>query len=420
MQPTNTVQLLHILRRTLNRVDPRLMGHGERVAILIYQILQELPHLSRHEVSAQCLLGLVHDIGAYKTDEIDDMMRFERYGVGEHSIYGYLYLKTLSPLGEAAQPILYHHLLYRDYGKVTPPLSDRDYAGLLFLADRVDMLAGKLTAQECLRWLAQHKGDRCDPYWVDLFLAAEARCGLLAQLQARNYSSVLEEMVQNLEFTPEEIRQYLSTIAYSIDFHSEFMVLHTVTTISVSRILAEGAGLSPREQEAVYYGALLHDVGKVACPVEILEKPGKLTDAEMDIMKHHVVITREILEGFIDQEVVEIAARHHERQDGSGYPQGLSGDQLTTAERIVAVADVVSALIRRRSYKGAFDKTTTLGILTQMRDKGAFCDDVIDTVLTHYDAVIDAAEQYGQPLTETYHRLLQEYQQLKESTPYYG
>ena len=417
MQPTNSSQLVHILQRTLNRVDPRLIGHGERVAILMHQILKQVPDISPRERSNLLLMGLLHDIGAYKTEDIDDMLCFERDGVWEHAAYGYLYLKLLSPLGELARPILFHHLAYQDYHKVSPHLDPQDPAGLIFMADRADMLLMQLNTDECLRWIRRHNGVRCTPYWTERFLAAAADGALLERLKGGQYEDLRREMIDNLTFAPDEIRQYLSTIAYSIDFHSEFMVLHTVTTVSVSQVLGKLVGVPEEEEDSLYYGALLHDLGKVDCPVDILEKPGKLTDTEMAVMKQHVSTTRDILEGYIDQEVVEIAARHHERQDGSGYPQGLPGQALTTAQRIVAVADVVSALVRRRSYKGAFDKETTLGILLRMKADGQFCGTVIDALLEHYDDVLATAERFGAPITATYEHLLKDYQVLLSGLP---
>ena len=109
-----------------------------------------------------------------------------------------------------------------------------------------------------------------------------------------------------------------------------------------------------RDLEILYYGSLLHDIGKIVIPLSILEAPRRLTDEEMRIMKAHVVITGKILEGIMDERIVNVAYRHHEKLDGTGYPQGLRAEDLSQLERIVAVGDILSALYSKRSYKDSF------------------------------------------------------------------
>ena len=410
-------QLFHIIQRTLNRVDERLMGHGERVAVVMYQVLRGLPTIERLQLSRLCLMGLMHDIGAYKTEEIDDLLQFEKQGVWNHAVYGYLFLKKLSPFQEDALPVLYHHLPFMSYASAEPPLLEDDFAGLIYLADRIDMVVLEKGPSFCYDWLKRCRGTLFSPYWLDLFFHAEQQFGILSQLEARHYAPALEDMISRLELCPDEIRQYLSVIAYAIDFRSEFMVLHTVTTVSVSEVLGAKLNLSAEDREALYYGALLHDIGKVASPVEILEKPGKLTPDEMNIMRHHVSVTREILDGFIDSKVLNIAVRHHEKLDGTGYPDGLAANSLTCAERIAAVADIVSALIRRRSYKDAFDKQKTMQILENMRDAGQICPITTNIMLDNFDQIVHTAEQLGEQITYAYTSIHNNYISLLSKMP---
>lgn len=93
----------------------------------------------------------------------------------------------------------------------------------------------------------------------------------------------------------------------------------------------------------------MHDVGKIGIPLSILEKPGKLDDEEMKVMRTHVELTEDILEGCIEPVLLQAAARHHEKLDGSGYPRGLHAAELSMPDRIIAVADIVSALVYTRA-----------------------------------------------------------------------
>ena len=127
-----------------------------------------------------------------------------------------------------------------------------------------------------------------------------------------------------------------------------------MTTTSISYELAKRMGLKGRALSDIYFGSLLHDLGKIGIPVEILEFPGKLSPQAMRIMRTHVELTGLILGPDVEEKIRKIAMRHHEKLDGSGYPLGLTAMDLSLEERIVAVADIVSALAGTRSYKEAF------------------------------------------------------------------
>ena len=95
---------------------------------------------------------------------------------------------------------------------------------------------------------------------------------------------------------------------------------------------------------------MFHDLGKIGIPLEILENPGRLTLEDMAVMKTHVEKTAVILNGWVSEEIRDLALRHHEKLNGTGYPDGLSASQLTLPQRILAVADIFSALTGERSY----------------------------------------------------------------------
>lgn len=132
---------------------------------------------------------------------------------------------------------------------------------------------------------------------------------------------------------------------------------HVVRMAAVSRIVAEGLGLSDEACRTLYVAAPLHDVGKIGLPDSILLKPGRLTSEERQVMERHAVVGHDILAGSsseLIQRAAEIALHHHEQWDGSGYPHRLAGDAIPLWARIAAVADVCDALASERPYKGAW------------------------------------------------------------------
>jgi HD-GYP domain-containing protein (c-di-GMP phosphodiesterase class II) len=128
--------------------------------------------------------------------------------------------------------------------------------------------------------------------------------------------------------------------------------------------MAANLGLSPQRRSTLRRAALLHDVGKLAVPNLILDKPGPLTAGEFDLMKRHPYYTERILANIPEwNRLTEIAATHHEKLDGSGYFRGLTGDELDLDMRLLAVADVYDALSADRPYREAMDGDAVQALL---------------------------------------------------------
>lgn len=163
--------------------------------------------------------------------------------------------------------------------------------------------------------------------------------------------------------------------------------------------------LNDRYIQLLARSAPLHDIGKVGIPDAILQKPGPLTPAEWDIMKTHARLGNEAIE-LAERDAAqpvefltlakEIAHRHHEKWDGSGYPDGLTGDSIPLSARIMALADVFDALITRRVYKVPLSYHKTRDIIAAGRGRH-FDPDMTDTFLAHFDVFHDIAERHSDP-----------------------
>jgi HD-GYP domain-containing protein (c-di-GMP phosphodiesterase class II) len=148
-------------------------------------------------------------------------------------------------------------------------------------------------------------------------------------------------------------------------------------------------GYSRVERAELYLAAALHDIGKLATPVDILEKPGKLTDGEFSIIKEHVRITWELLkdiEGF--GLICAWASNHHEKLDGSGYPFGKKAEELDFNSRLMACIDIYQAVSEERPYHPGRNHGDTMKILYSMADKGQIDGGIVknlDSVLAEYN-----------------------------------
>ena len=410
MQIISESNLLAIIKATASPIDLRLISHGERVAFILYKMMQAEGGYSPRQMKDICMLGLLHDIGAYKTEDIDRMVEFESHDVWSHSIYGYIFMKAFSPLGDLCDSILYHHLSYDLLG--TSPCNNKDIADKIHLADRIDILIRSGLSTKLYGILRSLAGKTFSPGGIELFCRADREFGIVKSLEDKSAVTEINGVFRGLVFTYTELTQYLHMLVNFIDFQSEFTVAHTMMTAQLSVEIARLMKLSPLQQDKIYWGAQFHDLGKIAIPLKILEKPGSLTPDEMEIMKQHVVHSREILAPFLDTEILEIAVRHHEKLDGSGYPDGLTAKQLTAEQRILAVGDVMSALLGKRSYKDQLDKDTTLSILNQMASRRKLCPEAIGVVTEHFDEIIARAGSCANRELEQYHRFGEEYNSL--------
>ncbi len=397
-------RVANMIRRTLSYMDGRLMRHGERVAYIAGEMLRCAP-TADIDGTRLTMLSLLHDIGAYKTEEIDQLMRFETGNVYPHAIFGYLFLKSSTNMGDCTEAVLHHHTPWSVLAKLDTRW--KDWAALIHLADRVDVLAKR--PDEDFAELRESAGRLFKPEWVELFFAANERLRVVDRLRDGSYAEALDKTLRGLQIDDEAAVQDLRMIVYAIDFRSPFTVTHTAKTVAISRALGRWLRLSPHEMEALESGAFLHDIGKIGIPVEVLEKPGRLNDEEMALMRTHAALTEEIIRGLVSDEVCDIAARHHEKCDGSRYPRGLSGGALTLPQRILAVADIVSALVSKRSYKDVFPKEKVLAIIDGMRRDGQLCGAACQTLTEHYDDIMAIANDQSDPVLREYERMRQRY-----------
>ncbi|WP_374258887.1 HD domain-containing phosphohydrolase [Aquabacterium sp.] len=172
---------------------------------------------------------------------------------------------------------------------------------------------------------------------------------------------------------------------------------HVVRMAHVTRLVAQEAGLGPEAVQLLFQTAPMHDVGKIGIPDSILLKPGPLTADEMKVVRQHPQIGAEII-GKHDNELLSmartIALTHHERWDGTGYPQGLQGEQIPLPGRIVAIADVFDALVSRRPYKEPFSAEQAIAIMVEERGK-AFDPALIDAFLAQRHEILRIIALYA-------------------------
>lgn len=153
--------------------------------------------------------------------------------------------------------------------------------------------------------------------------------------------------------------------------HDDATYQHCLLVAGLAAAFAHALGFPEGARKLVTSGAVLHDIGKARVPLAILHKPGKLTAEELAILREHPQVGYEMLlrQGAFAREIVEAARSHHEYLDGSGYPQGLKGDEISDVVRMITICDIYAALIERRSYKAPMAPQEAYAILAGMGGK---------------------------------------------------
>ncbi len=175
--------------------------------------------------------------------------------------------------------------------------------------------------------------------------------------------------------------QTILAISRTVEIRDPYTAGHQSRVAHLAATMAQALNLDPERVEGVFLGALIHDIGKIAVPAQILSRPGELMDEDKRYLQLHCQKGYEILEPVdFPWPVAEVAFQHHEHMDGSGYPQGLRGEEILLEARIVCVADVVESLTAHRPYRPAY---TLHEALKQITDKtGKWYDSQIVSVCT--------------------------------------
>jgi putative nucleotidyltransferase with HDIG domain len=224
------------------------------------------------------------------------------------------------------------------------------------------VFACERSPEEAIETLMERSGAWFDPSLVKVVCRLENEGRLWTSCLPDDNIEFARELALGLEPFPgsgirmgvqmDEIDNICEAFADVVDAKSPFTYHHSVGVAEVAREIANSLGLPPARCQLVWRAALLHDLGKLAVPNTILDKPGRLTEEEFAIVKEHPRLSREILARIKPfREMAEIAGAHHERVNGTGYPDHLSADHLSLEAKLVAVADFYRALVEDRPYR---------------------------------------------------------------------
>lgn len=182
------------------------------------------------------------------------------------------------------------------------------------------------------------------------------------------HSKDVTDRVEAVERLEDLLRETITAFATIVEFRDPYTAGHQRRVARLAAAIANRLGLHADEVDGIEVAASIHDIGKIAIPAEILARPGPLTEAERRLVECHAERGAAILERVpLPWPVAEMVAQHHERLDGSGYPEGLVGDDILLGARIIAVADAVEAIASHRPYRPGKGIDKALGIVLEGR-----------------------------------------------------
>lgn len=233
-------------------------------------------------------------------------------------------------------------------------------------------------------------------------IRARVKTQLALYRQSEEFKVIAQLRTRELEATRQQI---ILNLGRAAEYKDNETGMHVLRMSHYSRLLAKASGANPDWVKLIFAAAPMHDVGKIGIPDHILLKQGTLTENEWQIMRQHPVIGAEII-GIHDSELLtmarEIALYHHEKWDGSGYPNQLKADAIPLCARIVAVADVFDALTSKRPYKEAWDIEKAFAYMLKQSGRH-FQPDLVDIFLSRKDDILAIKETYTEQPAASMH-----------------
>lgn len=395
----STLNLVECLSMAMDLISPALANHQRRVGYIALQLAKEagLPIATQKDI---LIAGLLHDCGALAMPDRLQTLRFEHDADGpvdqtSHAEAGYRLIKQFRLFAELATYIRFHHHPW-DKGAVRPngepvPLA----AQVVHLADRIDVLINGnshilLQRQEIEAKIDRHSGTLFCPDLVETFHRLASReCFWLDIASISMGAAVTDETGFAREtLNIHDLLDMTGLFGHIIDFRSRFTATHSSGVSAVASFLSRLVGFSENRALLMKIAGNLHDLGKLAIPLEILNKPDKLSAQEFTIVKAHTYYTNRALSNLKDlSEVREWASLHHEKMDGSGYPFHYHGHQLSQGARLMAVADVFTAITEDRPYRRGMSMGETTTVLRDMARSQALDPESVGLLFDNFAAV---------------------------------
>lgn len=383
------------LSRACDMVSPELNDHQRQVAFITYNLGEELNY-NKKKKNVLSIAAILHDIGGLSIEERINVLKFDALNPHKHALIGWLLLRDYQEFSEVAQIIKFHHVDW-DYGNGLKKDGEDVLleSHLIHLADRIATLISKDDkmidqADQIFDRLQEFAGSRFHPEFVKALERLKEKEYFWFDLESisngNNYYKKIDFDDQAINI--DELIGIAKLFARIIDFRSNFTAVHSEGVAAVGKRLAQLSKCDEMTCKKIQVAGYVHDLGKLTIPTEILEKPGRLTEKEFSLIKGHTYHTYILLDRVRGlEEINAFASMHHERLDGTGYPFKLKAEDLSLGSRIMAVADIFTALSENRPYRKGMQKDQVIKIMGEMATENKIDSPTFEILNIHYNDI---------------------------------
>lgn len=406
----NMYDLLICLTNAGDLISPEVANHHQQVAYLAFRIAEQL-QLPVEQRKNLMLAGLLHDVGAFSLDERLSLIEDEPPTAQDHAARGARLIEEFPPLSSAADYIRYHHIPW-DHGKGKTFRGNEVsvFSHILHLADRIAVsvdrsqnIIGQIKGIQ--KKILKQKDSVFMPELVDAFLEISAFEYIWLDIVYKPLLYILPDIVifDTVELSIDELIELTKIFSNIIDFRNPFTANHSAGVARTAEKLAELAGFSQNECKMMLVAGNLHDLGKLAVSKNILEKPGGLDEDECNIIRSHTFYTYRLLQAIKGFETInKWASFHHEKLNGKGYPFHLNENNIPLGSRIMAVADIFTAIMEDRPYRKGMSPEKAIGVLRALVKDHSICPYVVSILMDHYEEMNEIRKEVQQDTVAKY------------------
>jgi len=389
---------------------PAIAQHQLRTAFIALEI-SKVAGVDRSLTEDIFAASLLHDIGALTVEEKIALHQSEDVDSNPHCIRGSLLLGKTSWFSSIAPIVRFHHTPWNEWHQpITSPMVFASQ--VIYLADFVERLIDRnqyilyqhqsiIDQVSAMRNISVHQEiidaflevSRYEEFWLDLD-------------SSRLYSSLFYEgPYRHIEIDIQGVSEIAKLFRDIIDFKSSFTATHTAGVAACAAKMGAFFGFTPLEVTMLEIAGNLHDIGKLIIPNAILEKPGKLTENEYALIKSHTYYTYHTIHNIKGlEQIAHWAAMHHERLDGSGYPFHYNSSQLDIGARIMAVADIFTALSEDRPYRKGMPQNEIYQLLNSQVRQNYIDGKIVALLFDHYDEINTYVRENQEQARQFYER----------------
>lgn len=376
IQLVSNEKVINIMERALNHVDARLVDHGLRVSYLMYKVLSPQKMFNNTQLRDVCILAMLHDVGAYRTEEIDKMVVFETIDVWDHSINSYLYQKYFSPLKEIAPVLLFHHADTEEVKNLHP--RHQLLAQLISLTDRADVysLHGG-TTEDFNSHAESYRDIKYSTLAVDMYL--DAKIDIETIFDNMDSDEGFNEMLRNTPLSDKEAAGYAKMTAAFVDFRSSRTVAHTAAAEAAIVCLAKAQGKNDNQIEILRTKAILRGICKIGISFSVLDSFKPLTVKD----ERYTEISKDILMGNVADDIKK---------------------SVIEADDIISIVDAIGILCGSTASPS---KSILAKVLKKIKTESA------ELALENLDDLLEEISKSSKPVLEAYSAINTEHRKLK-------